>query len=58
MKSPSKLVAGMIAALAAVAVAAVLSSCKSPEANARMEAIGARLAEAAALRLEREISGK
>ena len=36
----------------------LLPSCKSPEANARMEAIGARLAEAAALRLEREISGK
>lgn len=55
---PSSIVLALLAALTAVFAAAALSSCKSPEANARLEAVGARLIEAGAARLEREISGK
>ena len=55
---PSSIVLALLAALTAVFAAAALSSCKSPEATARMEAVGARLIEAGAVRLEREISGK
>lgn len=55
---PSSIILAALAAHTAVFAAAALSSCKSPEATARMEAVGARLIEAGAARLEREISGK
>lgn len=58
MKTPSKLVAGLIAVLAAIFAAAVLSSCKNPESNAKLEAIGVRLIDLGVTRIEREISGK
>ncbi len=55
---PSTLLMWLFGALTAIFAAAALSSCKSPEANTRLEAVGARLIEAGAVRLEREISGK